>query len=140
MTVTQVLSDDVNGSHQVLFTPVTEVALPDSIELTVTVTDPAGNTSTMTAEREKGYTTAVSLPVVATGGAYELQLDVAGETPAGRRFMVNPPLIVIDTPALVEPEPEPEPTPVEPEPEVVEEVTAVTSSTCLLYTSDAADE
>jgi len=100
VTIQEVVSKDADVPHKLLFTPVNNVAKPDSLEIEVEAQLPDRQELTIQAELDKGYTRAIELPVTATGGVYWIQLNVTGETPAGRQFKVKTPVYQFSTDSI----------------------------------------
>ncbi|MCP3674777.1 MAG: VWA domain-containing protein [Gammaproteobacteria bacterium] len=101
VSVKEVISEDVNTPHKIIFTPVGDVSKADSLDIQVNAQLPDGQQILKPAELDKGYNRAIELPVVEAGGNYQIQLTISGETPAGRQFLVNPPIIQFNTKSLV---------------------------------------
>ncbi len=109
IAIEEILSDTIEVDHKLLLEPIVGISKPDSLQINAEATLPDGQQLSIDAEFEKGYTQAITLPVVATGGDYHIQLDVHGETPAGREFQVAVAPYIFTTDAVIlETKPEPE--------------------------------
>ena len=109
------ISEDVNVPHKILFVPVKGVSKTYSLQIETKAELPNGKVLALKGELDTGYTQAIELPVNESGGIYQLQLNISGETPADRRFQVEPPVYKFSTNSLLaepevvtEPEPEPD--------------------------------
>ena len=101
VSVKENLSGDINVPHKIVFAPVADVSKADSLKINVDAQLPDGQHISKAAELDKGYNRAIELPVVAAGGNYQIKLTISRETPAGREFLVNPPMISFNTDSLI---------------------------------------